>query len=866
MFSNLKNKLIAAGAMTGVLTGSLVMLFILAFNLLLSDGAFSLSGISILLRGNDLYYILNLLPVAGGFAGALAGRKIFEHKNRYDHTIEQYRLILDRTVEFVQHIEKKKLDVSYEPVNGEKSLVSALESMRESIRSTSQAELEQSEINRMTNELGDMVQVITDIGELGDQTIAFLVRNIQGVVQGAFYIVEEAGEDSTIVMKAAYAYNRKKFLHAEFKFAQGLVGQAAVEKDIILRTEIPDDYMTVTSGLLGETRPVSLVILPLVTDETVFGVIELASFRKFSPHQVSAVRALGGIIARSVANLKNSHRMLSLLRESERMSHELILQKKQLTRNSEDLVTAQLELEQTNIKLKEQIQEVHNAARRTQVLLENSKEVIQIISEERKIVYVSPSIRSILGYYPEELLGMSDIENIHPLDTERFRIMLASLNSYPEKEQNIQFRYFTKWGDVIWMEACGKNLLAEVAVKGFVINSRDISEQRKAAKEQRIRAKMQALSENSSDIIIRIDVFSRCTYINPVIEEFTGDKKDAYLDKPLNSLPMDPSVVSCFKSLLEDTSLSHEKKSAEMIFPAKTGNRIMQVNAIPEFNENGEPESVLIVCHEITEAKAREELIRKKNKSIGDSINYAFNIQSALMPGEDFLRSILPNSFMFYKPKDVVSGDYPLVYKDGEYIFVGAMDCTGHGVPGAMMSIIGYFLQDSILRKGAEMNAGDVLNCLHSMVVEKLKQAEPGSKINDGMDAALCRINIRKKEVDFAGAHRSLYLVSENSLSEIKGDKFPVGSTQYRNRKEFTNHTVKIKSGDSIYFMTDGFHDQFGGPTGKQRFTSSGVTELISNNLHLSIFRMGNLFRKTYEEWKGDVSQLDDVLVFGIKF
>ena len=134
------------------------------------------------------------------------------------------------------------------------------------------------------------------------------------------------------------------------------------------------------------------------------------------------------------------------------------------------------------------------------------------------------------------------------------------------------------------------------------------------------------------------------------------------------------------------------------------------------------------------------------------------------------------------------------------------------------------------------------------------------------MDAAFCKINLKKKVLEFAGAHRPLYHVSKNGMTEIKGDKFPVGSTQYRNRKDFTNHTIKINSGDSIYFMTDGYHDQFGGPTGKQRFTSNRVASLIEENQHLSIFQMGNLFRNTYNEWKGDIEQLDDVLVIGLKF
>lgn len=868
MFSN-KDKVImvVAGALAGSLTGLVTLLIILAFNLIITGIPVSWTGFSTLYSFNDLYYILNLLPLFFGLAGAFAGRKFYEYKNRFDSEISQYRLIMNRTVEFVQHIEKRKLDVPYVSVNGEKSLSTALESMRKSIITSSQTEYEQNEINRISNEVNSLVQTFNDLKDLGEETISYLVKNIQHVVQGAFYLVEgEDDEEKLIVMKSSFAYNRKKHLQKEFSFAQGLIGQAAMEKDIILRTEIPDDYMIITSGLLGETKPESIIISPLISDDKVFGVIELAASGKFSPFQVNLIKALSRIIARSVSSVKNNQRMCSLLTESERMSRELTSQKKQLTRNSEDLLKIQEDLKHTNIKLKEQIQEVHNTAKRTSVLLDNSKEAIIIISEDRKIVYVSPSIKSILGYYPEELLGMNDVENIHPLDTDRFRIMLSNLKSFPEIEQTLQFRYFTKHGDVIWMEASGKNLLMDDVIKGFVINSRDISEQRMAAREQRMRAKMQALSENSSDIIIRIDIFSRCTYINPVIEEFTGDKKDVYIDKQLTNLPMDQGVVTCFKTLLEETSLSRTKKTTEMIFPASGGNRIMHVNAIPEFNESGEPESVLFVCHEITEAKAREELIKKKNKSISDSINYAFNIQSALMPDEAFLRSILPNSFMFYKPKDVVSGDYPMVYKKGDSIFVGAMDCTGHGVPGAMMSIIGFFLQDSILQNDPTKNAGDVLNCLHKRVVEKLKQEEQGSRINDGMDAALCRINLKKRTLDFAGAHRSLYHVTDNILSEIKGDRFPVGSTQYRNRKDFINHTITIKPGDAIYFMTDGFHDQFGGPTGKLRFTTDSVTKLIRNNVHLSIFQMGNLFRKTYDEWKGDANQLDDVLVFGIKF
>jgi len=862
-----KIKLIATSALGFAFAGLVIMFLVIIFAIIPEGLSASVNGIRTLYSEHNEFYLLNLLPLLLGITGGFVGVKISDLKQKSENRLFSYKSTLDRTVEFVHRIEKKDLNTPFIAVNGEKLLETALESMRKSLISTALKDFERNEINKISSETSALLQSFNDIDKLCEETISFLVRRLDNVVQGAFYLVEgENEQDKIIRMKSSYAYNRKKHLHAEFRFAQGLVGQAAIEKESILRTEIPDDYLTLSSGLLGDRKPSCLFITPFISDDTVYGVIELASFHKFTELQCKLIKELSNIIARTVANVKINHRTFTLLQESEKMSTELQYQKKQLLQNAGDLIKTQNELKSSNLKLEEQIQEVHNTSKRTHILLEKAREVITIISAEKKILYVSPSINTILGYYPEELLGKEDIENVHPLDTERYRQLLRDLKSFPEKELTLQFRYFKKDGEVIWMEATGKNLLNDEVIGGFVVSLSDISEQRIAIKEQRIRAKMQALSENSSDIIIRVDIFSRCTYINPVIEDYTGIQKDSYINKPISNTGMDQSVVTVLKNLLEEAAKNKSKKTAEMVFPLPDGNRIMHVNAIPEFSENGEPESVLFVCHDITEAKAREELIRKKNKSISDSINYAFNIQNALMPTEENLHKVLPNSFMFYKPKDVVSGDYPWLFKNKDSIFIGSMDCTGHGVPGALMSIIGYFLQDAIIHQNVEMNAGEVLNKLHSSVVEKLKQGEPDSKINDGMDAAFCKINLKKKVLEFAGAHRPLYHVSKNGMTEIKGDKFPVGSTQYRNRKDFTNHTIKINSGDSVYFMTDGYHDQFGGPTGKQRFTSNRVASLIEENQHLSIFQMGNLFRNTYNEWKGDIEQLDDVLVIGLKF
>jgi len=134
------------------------------------------------------------------------------------------------------------------------------------------------------------------------------------------------------------------------------------------------------------------------------------------------------------------------------------------------------------------------------------------------------------------------------------------------------------------------------------------------------------------------------------------------------------------------------------------------------------------------------------------------------------------------------------------------------------------------------------------------------------MDAAFCTIDLKNKVLNYAGAHRGLYYVNKKELNEIRGDRFPVGSSQYSNRKPFTNHVINIEPGDAFYFMTDGFADQLGGPTGKQKFMSGNVSLLIKENCHQSIFQQGNLFRNTFESWKGAAEQVDDILVIGLKF
>ncbi len=259
-------------------------------------------------------------------------------------------------------------------------------------------------------------------------------------------------------------------------------------------------------------------------------------------------------------------------------------------------------------------------------------------------------------------------------------------------------------------------------------------------------------------------------------------------------------------------------------------------------------------------------LVEEQNTKIMDSINYARRIQQAIIPNKRMLDELLGNYFIFYKPKDVVSGDFPWAYDKGSYVYIAAVDCTGHGVPGAMMSLIGdLLLNDVVNNEGRDKTPAEILNQLHYGVVKTLKQNNPENKAADGMDVALCRIDKRTNEVLFSGAHRPLYHLANGELIEYKGCKFPIGGMQYNGENNFKDHVVNISENDTIVFFSDGLPDQFGGPE-KLKFGPKRIRQIITENQEKPMEELRNIFEQSFDEWKGELKQIDDVLMIGIKF
>ncbi|PTB97797.1 pas/pac sensor protein [Marivirga lumbricoides] len=773
---------------------------------------------------------------------------------------------LKGTANFAKQIGEGDFQADFKPISEEDTLGNSLINMRNSIQEAEKRDKERNWIVTGVAEIGEILRSNDDLEQLGDEILGYVTKKIDAI-QGAFYVLnDDDPDDFFIEMKSSYAYNKKKYLKARFKFAEGLIGQSAIEQDTLLRTEIPHDYVSITSGLLGDKRPTSILIVPLITDEKVYGVLEFAGFEKFDSSQVKFVQEISLIIARTVFNIKVNERTRKLLAESQTMSQELQEQQEVLRQNAEEMEATQEELKRTNQRLEDQIEEVNRTQKRMQLLLENASEVITIYEKDGQVRYISPSVKKILGYKQEDLINTNFIDKVHPDSQEEINTLFQQLVNNPDESITSQHQYANSEGEYIWVEITGSNQLEDPAIQGIIFNTRDITERRRAEQEERMRSKMQALSENSPDLITRIDSEGKFFYVNPMIENYTGKRPDEVIQLELNHSGIEPRIIEEWNKLLLYVKDNNSKITEEMNFPSAMGDRVMQVNAIPEYDEEKNLESVLLVSHDITERKAIELEIASKNKKITESINYAKRIQGSILPNNEVIRQKLPESFILYKAKDVVSGDFPWYIEVGDAIYIAAVDCTGHGVPGALISLIGYFLLNDIVRSQKISDPGIILDKLDAGVTATLRQDRDDSTTKDGMDIAFCKINKKDSTIEYSGAHRPLYyLHASGELDEIKGNKFPIGGGIYKNQTNFDNHKIKYKAGDSVFFCSDGFPDQFGGPDNR-KFGPKRLRELIVDNQSKSMDELHNVFDEAWENWKSDYKQTDDVLLIGIRF
>ena len=270
------------------------------------------------------------------------------------------------------------------------------------------------------------------------------------------------------------------------------------------------------------------------------------------------------------------------------------------------------------------------------------------------------------------------------------------------------------------------------------------------------------------------------------------------------------------------------------------------------------------------EINHQRKLLEEKNKDITDSINYAKRIQTALMASESLLNKNLPEYFVLYKPKDIVSGDFywadltpnPSPAGEGGKFLLATCDCTGHGVPGAFMSLLGVSFLNEITKERHITQPDQIFNHLRKDIIKALNPEGNEEEGKDGMDAILCSFDFQKMEMQMACANNPLWVLRNNEWTEIEPDKFPIG--MQGELKPFSLHTFPLKKGDLIYSFTDGYADQFGGPKGK-KFKYKNLQQLLIDNSSKGMSEQKKILESTIDKWKGELEQVDDILVIGIR-
>lgn len=261
--------------------------------------------------------------------------------------------------------------------------------------------------------------------------------------------------------------------------------------------------------------------------------------------------------------------------------------------------------------------------------------------------------------------------------------------------------------------------------------------------------------------------------------------------------------------------------------------------------------------------KAFQEL-SEKSKDITDSIKYAKRIQKAIFPTAEQLKKALPEHFVFFKPKDIVSGDFYWIEEFEGKIYFAVVDCTGHGVPGAFMSIVGFNLLNKAIHENQCKTPADILNQVNTDLTDTLKQTKEESAVKDGMEISLCQWDPSANQFTFAGANTLIYKISDQQLQIIKGDKHPIGNFYGEQLKKYNNIPVPISKNDCLYLFSDGFADQFGGDKGK-KYKYKQLEDFLTRHAHLPMSEQRQILAKEFNRWKGNLEQVDDVCVFGFR-
>ncbi|MBN1252294.1 MAG: SpoIIE family protein phosphatase [Bacteroidales bacterium] len=364
--------------------------------------------------------------------------------------------------------------------------------------------------------------------------------------------------------------------------------------------------------------------------------------------------------------------------------------------------------------------------------------------------------------------------------------------------------------------------------------------------------------ENRTDIVSSIPINSELRLFVHQNNDIIQQKANQYV-KPLFIIGLIVTIVVGLFSFLTSNKIINSYESQIELQHAELKDAIDEIHQQKEniIEQNKELEKQRNI------AQNQHDMIVLKNKDINDSINYAKRIQTATLPNSELDKSVIEEHFILFLPRNVVSGDFYWYHELDDYIIITAVDCTGHGVPGAFMSMIGVtFLNEIIIEKNI-IDAGQILNMMRDRVINALDQKNKTSVTHDGMDMAISVIEKSTKKMQFAGAFNPMICIRNNEVLEIKGDRMPIG-IYAKMDNNFKTHYFDLQSDDRIYLFSDGYQDQFGGSDGR-KFLIKNFRHLLVEINKFPMSEQKEVLDLTFSNWKGEFAQVDDILVIGLK-
>ena len=515
------------------------------------------------------------------------------------------------------------------------------------------------------------------------------------------------------------------------------------------------------------------------------------------------------------------------------------------------------------------------------VYLQNSIEDKKNLDSLHKFHY--PLLQKKLEGYTEKLKKQSDRDSLHAvfkLFDELIGVekdIMKTLVSFDDYE-NPQKKF--KGEELIESEVLPRTQAIMAGLSKIIDRNREEAIQMKTDIEKASLRMMTIMLIAS--IALFVFIFFAVSFISGAIREPVLKMKDTVQQLARGELP-DEKIETKDKNVVAEMVTSVNALSESFIKTSVFANEIGKGNLTVDYDKLSENDmlgNALIhmrnSLHSYSadmENQVRErtqEVIEKSMKletaykEIRDSINYAKRIQESILPANEMISGVFPGSFVFYRPKDIVCGDFYWFAQKGDEVLIAAIDCTGHGVPGAFMTVIGNSLLNQIVSEEETTDPAKILTRLDKKLLETFQQHGQVAT-NDGMDAAICRYRINKREISFSGAKRPLFLFKNGELIEFKGNKSPIGSFGHDYDKLFTTHKINMGANDTIYMFTDGLQDQFGGDDGK-KFMIKRFRDLLAEIQPMSMSDQNKRLEREMNAWQGIYEQTDDMLMIGIRF